>query len=673
MIMRKKITCMVAAALAFMASAQPFQSVYYPSKLTASTITRVHQRASALRSADENIHAIVRLCDEADLDRLAADYGVAFNVVTGNLATAVIPMRSLVAFAEDADVENVDAGNTVRAMTDLAREYSQVDALHGGLPDFPRSFTGKGVLIGVIDTGFDFMHPAFRDAEGNSRIIHVWDQSGRNGNTPSMGYGVVFDTPELIRSAAHDVSRDTHGTHVAAIAASSADVYKGMAPESDIVIVATDKSESGIIDALAYLLDYAEKEKKPMAINLSMGTVIGFKDGTDPIASMIDELLDKSGKKCLMAIAAGNEGHRNSTIVTEATGQGEVINTSFTPPSHMRENIFIGCSTTSAFQVTLSLVGSDGVAFETSISSDVSESVSHENITGEKDYSLVTLSPMKDADGLQRGVSINLYAPLKDGQKWKLSVTGAAGKYIACCDYGELDNGSNASTMAATACGQIPISVGAYVSRDKFTNLQGTERSSDWTVGERYPLSGMGPAFDGRDKPDVLAPGAHIISAINNYAASYNVNREDLAYTEVDALIPGRTNYWGAMCGTSMATPVVTGIMALWLQANPRLDFDLVRKLIGSPGSHIDAKTGMESLLAGVELPKSKNTVPYIYNPFTRSIAIIGEGVVCVEVFAVDGTVLKRKNRPVEPVHIPEGAMRIVRITTSTGSHILKI
>ncbi len=673
MIMRKKFVCMVTAALAFMASAQPFQSIYYPSKLTASTITRVHQRASVLRSADENIHAIVRLCDEADLDRLAADYGVAFNVVTGNLATAVIPMSALVDFAEDPDVENVDAGNSVKAMTDLAREYSHVDALHVGLPDFPRSFTGKGVLIGVIDTGFDFMHPAFRDAGGNSRIIHVWDQSGRNGNTSSMGYGVVFDTPELIRSAAHDVSRDTHGSHVAAIAASSADVYKGMAPESDIVVVATDKSESGIIDALAYLLDYAEKEKKPMAINLSMGTVIGFKDGTDPIASMIDGLLDESGKKCLMAIAAGNEGHRNSTIVTEVVGQGEVINTSFTPPSHMRENVFIGCSTTSAFQVSLSLVGSDGVAFETSISSDASESVSHENITGEKDYSLVTLSPMKDADGLQRGVSVNLYAPLKEGQKWKLVVTGAAGKYIACCDYGEFDNGSNASTMAATACGKIPISVGAYVSRDKFTNLQGMERSSDWTVGERYPLSGMGPAFDGRDKPDVLAPGAHIISAINNYAASYNVNREDLAYTEVDALIPGRTNYWGAMCGTSMATPVVTGIMALWLQANPRLDFDHVRKLIGSPGSHIDAKTGMESLLAGVELPKCKNTVPYIYNPFTRSIVIIGEGVVCVEVFAVDGTVLKRKNRPVEPVHIPEGAMRIVRITTSTGSHILKI
>ena len=145
MIMRKKFVCMVTAALAFMASAQPFQSIYYPSKLTASTITRVHQRASVLRSADENIHAIVRLCDEADLDRLAADYGVAFNVVTGNLATAVIPMSALVDFAEDPDVENVDAGNSVKAMTDLAREYSHVDALHVGLPDFPRSFTGKEI------------------------------------------------------------------------------------------------------------------------------------------------------------------------------------------------------------------------------------------------------------------------------------------------------------------------------------------------------------------------------------------------------------------------------------------------------------------------------------------------------------------------------------------------
>lgn len=63
---------------------------------------------------------------------------------------------------------------------------------------------------------------------------------------------------------------------------------------------------------------------------------------------------------------------------------------------------------------------------------------------------------MKDADGLQRGVSINLYAPLKQGQKWYLSVTGEAGKYIACCDYGELDNGLNATTMAATACGKSP-------------------------------------------------------------------------------------------------------------------------------------------------------------------------------------------------------------------------
>lgn len=132
------------AALAFMASAQPFQSIYYPSKLTASTITRVHQRASVLRSADENIHAIVRLCDEADLDRLAADYGVAFNVVTGNLATAVIPMSALVDFAEDPDVENVDAGNSVKAMTDLGEGIFSCGCSSCRSSRFPSQFHGKG-------------------------------------------------------------------------------------------------------------------------------------------------------------------------------------------------------------------------------------------------------------------------------------------------------------------------------------------------------------------------------------------------------------------------------------------------------------------------------------------------------------------------------------------------
>ena len=189
-------------------------------------------------------------------------------------------MRSLVAFAEDADVENVDVGNTVRAMTDLAREYSQVDALHGGLPDFPRSFTGKGVLIGVIDTGFDFMHPAFMMLRAIVALF-MYDQSGRNGKHSFYGIRVVFDTPELIRLRLMMFRETLMALMWLCDCSLPADVYKGMAPESDIVVVATDKSESGIIDVLAYLLDYAEKEKKPIAINLSMGTVIGFKDGTD--------------------------------------------------------------------------------------------------------------------------------------------------------------------------------------------------------------------------------------------------------------------------------------------------------------------------------------------------------------------------------------------------------
>ena len=67
-------------------------------------------------------------------------------------------------------------------------------------------------------------------------------------------------------------------------------------------------------------------------------------------------------------------------------------------------------------------------------------------------------------------------------------------------------------------------------------------------------------------------------------------------FTEADAQIAGRTNYWGVMSGTSMAAPVVSGIMALWLQADPALTHDRVHGIIADAGSRIDAKAGIDVL-----------------------------------------------------------------------------
>ena len=159
-----------------------------------------------------------------------------------------------------------------------------------------------------------------------------------------------------------------------------------------------------------------------------MGTVLGFKDGSDAVASIIDALLEER-TGALMAIAAGNEGHRNSTIVRTTDAEGTVIDTDLTTQNHMRENIFVGSQDAKAFMVALTLMDADGNSlFNAAISSDAAETASHRDIRGAADGSLVNLSPAEDADGNKRGVSVSLYAPLADGEHWHLTVTGPQGR-----------------------------------------------------------------------------------------------------------------------------------------------------------------------------------------------------------------------------------------------------
>lgn len=673
--MQKAITWIAAAALAFTASAQPLQS-FHSSKISAATLTAVQNASISSRgTGNDNLHAIIKLRPRADVHSVAAETSVRIMTVTGDLATCIVPASAIDRLAAHPDVEWIDTGSEAVLMADIAREVTGVNLLHSPSSGYPVVYNGDGVLIGIIDSGFDFMHPAFRDADGNCRIIDVWDQNAFTGTAPEKyPYGAVYATPEAIRTAAHDFSQDTHGTHVAAIAASSSANYSGMAPEADVLLVSTNRSAAGIVDGVAYLLDKAKELDRPMVINLSMGTVLGFKDGSDAVASMIDALLEER-KGALMAIAAGNEGHRNSTIVRTTDAEGTVIDTDLTTQTHMRENIFVGAQDAKAFSVALTLMDADGNSlFNAAISSDAAETASHRDIRGAADGSLVNLSPAEDADGNKRGVSVSLYAPLADGEHWHLTVTGPQGRYIAGCDYGTMAEGTQASTIASTACGHHPVAVGAYVSRDKFTNLDGQNVESGWTLNERYPLSGEGPTLDGRTKPDVMAPGAYVVSAINNYASQFSVQRSDLVFTEADTQISGRTNYWGVMSGTSMATPVVSGIMALWLQADPALTHGKVHDIIAAAGNRIDAKAGIDALTSGLtDRALAPAAVSYAYDAATRTLHLLSDNVEAVEIYAIDGRKIGNFRKPDSQIRVPAVSLLIVRILTPTHCEVVKL
>lgn len=198
--------------------------------------------------------------------------------------------------------------------------------------------TGRGVLMGFIDTGIDYTHPAFQDSAGNTRIEYIWDQSIQSGTPPNgYFYGSEY-TSEQIQDALRSPdpyeivpSRDTdgHGTYMAGAAAGSIDEqndFEGAAPQSRLVIVKLKQAKSYLLDfyqfngtvpmfqeddimqAVSYLINVALERRMPMVICLGLGTNQGAHIGDGPLAYTLDILKTYPGV-CVVA-AGGNEANR---------------------------------------------------------------------------------------------------------------------------------------------------------------------------------------------------------------------------------------------------------------------------------------------------------------------------------------------------------------------------
>lgn len=117
------------------------------------------------------------LKDNADETKLTTRYGVRLNVKVGNRYTALVPLHMVDSLANDSSVEKIDIGETAHEMSDSVRVLSHVEEIHAGTSGLPASYKGKNVIVGIIDTGFDYTHPNFKDESGKSRILCAWDQN----------------------------------------------------------------------------------------------------------------------------------------------------------------------------------------------------------------------------------------------------------------------------------------------------------------------------------------------------------------------------------------------------------------------------------------------------------------------------------------------------------------
>ncbi len=196
---------------------------------------------------------------------------------------------------------------------------------------------GQGVLIGIVDTGIDYTHKAFLNADGTTRIVSIWDQTIQSGNSPeAFYYGTEYNREQINmalqnsdpRAIVPSVDEIGHGTFLAGIAAGNEDDeidFSGVVPDSEIVVVklkpakqnlrdlylipdeAICYQENDIMLGVKYLIDTANKLNRPMSICIGLGTTQGAHDLFGALSIYLTSIMQLDN--FVVTIAAGNEGN----------------------------------------------------------------------------------------------------------------------------------------------------------------------------------------------------------------------------------------------------------------------------------------------------------------------------------------------------------------------------
>ena len=554
------------------------------------------------------ISAFVRVTNENDIIELE-NLGVLIQCrFDEGLLTANIPINMIEKVAALEGVINIEVGETMEVETDLARQATNVDDVltlsqDATIAGLQHIYDGSGVILGIIDSGIDFDHIAFKDKNGNNRIKRAYAYNGST-ETDWTGSGSMPND---------GVTTSDHGTHTSSIAGGSSVIingtdvtvtddhanatYGGMAPGADLFLAGVNGLISTYTsNAFQKMCDYADAVGKPLVVSNSWSNGYGPRDGQygGGAEVVVKQLFGDShpNRICLFASAnrAGNAvaseggGLYASGTASSSNPLGAIVRCNYysdrdcgyyyygnvvdawarTPNVSLACKIYVLNTSTGAIITTVTL---------TPPSSGNSTTVS-----GLSSYYNGTFTAYWATNSNTGKRQFRLYA---NGCKSQ-SVSGSSSYYTsnytlavevyptsgssyvdmwggAYCYYTNYLTtsghnwvlGSDDVSVSDHAVMPEVISVGSYKTRDGYSSA---------SIGDISPFSGYATASAcpaGTMHPWITAPGEVIISA-------YNHNRTGRSS---DPLVNNANYPYGTAQGTSMATPAAAGIVALWLQA----------------------------------------------------------------------------------------------------------
>jgi subtilisin family serine protease len=562
----------------------------------------------ALRAPDsiELVKILVRFSDNKALDAIRSDGGIV-NSVLGNIASVEISASALGSLAAVPEIQYMEAEKVIPARLNFSVPSTRANLLRSGVSPDLTGANGAGVIVGVVDDGLDFRHLDFRNADGSTRLLGLWDQrtSGAAGSPPAgFSYGGEC-TIKMLNDAINGAdgcsqpSTGNHGTHVGGIAAGNGQQtgngqaayrFVGMAPKADILAansIAGGTGGNAVVDAISWMKTKAAALGKPLVVNLSLGSYFGARDGT---SNFEQALSNASAAGVIITAAAGNEGS-DKIVATGQISAGQTKSVTFNWANSVNDGQQIEIWYPGTNQYAVKLTGPGACAMPEFVAAGASKTFTLPCGTIE----VTSTAPQANNDDRQILVSfaVNRDNPTGLLGDWTYELRGdvvAAPNTNFSLICGETGNGllftSNTPTgftlgiLTDTASATRTIAVASYNTNYSWATTGGAPNlTANYDHGPLTDISifsSRGPRRNCSNpakcpavmKPEIAAPGAMIMSALGQDAKrptndSIEADGKHVAYN-----------------GTSMATPHLTGAVALMLQKNPSLTPEQVKQIL---------------------------------------------------------------------------------------------